>query len=262
MKIISSLALLAVIAVISCKENPSETQVQETSVSRSETPLLATIAPETTAPEKQILYVTAPSGLSLRSGITLRSEKKLTLPYGAQVTHLSTPDHTSMTIDGLEGDMVELVYQGATGFAFSGYLSTLAPPLQDEQVKDYAARISTETMPVEVVKTPHAKGAAYGLTTSIEIPAKHWNEAYTIAKALFQLPKSLRLDLSQKNGKDYLENKNKLRKTLVDEVQVNRDSEGSITSVVYTYKLKTYNRQVSITKSNTGFLLNEVEQSE
>ncbi|MFT5892817.1 MAG: hypothetical protein ACI9Y7_002931, partial [Dokdonia sp.] len=122
MKIIITAIATATILLTSCTNNPKEatpksdpTSLETKSEVISQKPLLAQLNTSVEAPLAPVFYVNATSGLSLRSGTNLRSKKILTLPYGAQVKHLSSPEHTTMTISGITGDMIEVVYQGARG---------------------------------------------------------------------------------------------------------------------------------------------------
>ena len=222
--------------------------------------LLAVTTAATNNPEVYY-YVTAPSGLSLRAGSNLNSDKVLTLPYGAEVKFVNSPEHTAMTVEGIQGKMIEINYQGATGFAFDGFLTTLAPPQKNESINAYAKRISTANKPVEVIKTPSKSGEAYGMTTSIDLPAKSWLEAYRISQQLLNLPKSIYPDLSKTSKAQTLINKNKRSRTEVDELTVIRDTDGLIQRLKYTYKMRDYSREVRIEKSETGFLITEIESS-
>ncbi|WP_299675521.1 hypothetical protein [uncultured Dokdonia sp.] len=227
----------------------------------AEKPLLAQLDTAIEAPVASVFYVNATSGLSLRSGTNLRSKKILTLPYGSQVKHLSSPKHTTMTVAGVTGDMIEVEYQGAKGFVFDGYLTRLAPPQDGESVEGYATRISTKDHTVKVSKIKNPKGEAFGITTRIELPASDWTEAYRITKELFDLPKSLQLDLVKKKESEVVANIDKRDKTFKDEIAVNRDTGSKITSIVYTYQLRDYSRSVTIAKDKKSFIVKEIEVS-
>ncbi|WP_299209677.1 hypothetical protein [uncultured Dokdonia sp.] len=268
MKIIITAIATATILLTSCtnkekkittnfETNPLETKNEVT----SQESLLAQLDTSLEAPVASVFYVNATSGLSLRSGTNLRSKKILTLPYGAQVKHLSSPAHTTMTVSGITGNMIEVVYQGAVGFVFDGYLTRLAPPQDGESVEGYAKRISTKDHAVQVTKTKNPKGEGYGMTTRIELPTSNWTEAYRITKELFDLPKSLQLDLISKKESEVISNSNKREKTFKDEIAVNRDTASEITSIVYTYQLRDYTRSVTIVKDKNGFIVDEVETS-
>ena len=268
MKIIIAAIATATILFTSCTKKQSETtdnNTQTTSETTSEItstkPLLAQLDTSIEAPVASLFYVNATSGLSLRSGTNLRSKKILTLPYGAQVEHLSSPAHTTMTISGITGNMIEVAYQGAKGFVFDGYLTRLAPPQDGESVEGYAKRISTKEHTVNVTKTKNPKGETYGMTTQIELPASSWVEAYSITKELFDLPKGISLDLVSKKSSEVIANSNKREKTFKDEVAVNKDGASEIMSIVYTYQLRDYSRSVTIERKSKGYIVKEVELS-
>ena len=261
MKIIIKTAALACLIFASCTSEKKEATPTSEKETITEKPLLAQMETSTENFIATSFYVNAASGLSLREGTNLKSKKILTLPYGAQVEHLSSPAHTSMTIEGISGNMVEVYYQGATGFVFNGFLSDLPPPLEDEAIEAYAKRISRDEAPVTVTKKANEKGAAYGQSTVIQLPAKGWNEAYAVSKRLFNLPKSLLLDLSKPSSPMIVQNGNKRTKTLVDEIAIVHNANNEIDKVVYTYTLKTYGRTITIIKNSQGFKVTEVETS-
>lgn len=207
------------------------------------------------------LFVNASSGLSLREGTNLRSNKILTLPYGSEVIKISTPANTKMTVEGITGNMVEVSYQGAKGFAFDGYLSPIAPPKAEETLKNYASRISTDSQKIVVVKTPHKKGDTYGMLTEVILPATNWGEIYKITKMLFNLPKNINPNLSQAESNIKIVNSRKRERTLIDELTIHTDDSKEITSVEYEYVLKNYSRSVRIIKVINGYKIIENESS-
>lgn len=247
---------LIVSSLLSCDTS------QERKELLSETQLLASSQPELViTPTETYYYVNASSGLSLRSGTNLTSKKILTLPYGAQVQFVSAPPHTQMIVSGTTGEMIEVNYQGATGFAFNGYLTSLAPPQNNESIEAYSKRISTPQRPVFIKKEVNEKGKDYGMTTSIDIPAKGWNEVYKIAQQLFQLPKSINPDFTTQKTTTTILNKNKRDRTQIDELTIKAQENGSIENLTYSYNLRDYKRKVIISKSKDGFSITEEETS-
>jgi len=260
MKIID-VSLIAIAALtLSCSDSK---KIQEEATVDKETATsqlqmaAATVVLE--APEPEIFYITANSGLSLRKASNLRSKKLLTIPYGSQVQLLSRPTHTDLTIDGKSGAMIEVDYQGARGFIFNGYASKLAPPHDDESVTAYAKRVASVVPNVKVSQLENPKGKAYGMTTSLELPAKSWDEAYTLSRKLFHLPASISLRKVARTADHKVVNAKKIKASLKDELSVIKDNDGSITQVNYEYMLRDYSRSVIISKTNTGFLIKEIE---
>lgn len=267
MKIITAILATVTISLLSCTEKTkdstpnAQTEIKTIQNNTPQKPLLAQLDTSNINTTTSTLYVNASSGLTLRSGTNLRSKKILTLPYGAQVSHISSPPHTTMTVAGVTGDMIEVDYQGARGFVFDGYLTQLAPPQEEESIEHYAKRISTKKHKVQVTKVKSPKGNAYGMTTTIELPAKNWTEAYQITKKLFELPQSLQLDLTGKKTSEVIANKNKREKTFKDEIAVNRSKAGEIETIIYNYQLRDYSRTVTMVKNKKGFSIKELELS-
>jgi len=256
MKFLTSLVLVSLFILASCQNSSQKEQSTTTQSSN----LYAEAIVESPSSSNPNLYVTAGSGLSLRQGTNLKSKKILTIPYGSQIEHLSSPEHTTMTVAGITGDMIEAEYQGAKGFVFSGYLSSLAPPLEEENVEQYAKRLSTPERVIPVTKTKNPKGDAFGLTTSIELPAKSWGEAYLLGQSLFDIPKSIAVDLTN-SSKATLSNPKKRTKTKIDEVVISRDDKNQVNSITYSYALRDYGRTVTITQSGANYLITESEVS-
>lgn len=249
-----TIALISIATLTSC--NSSSNQKEE----NRETPMLA-IATTSEIPAEKYFYVNATSGLSLRSGTNLKSKKMLTLPYGAQVQFLSAPAHTEMTVAGITGEMIEVNYQGATGFTFNGYLTALAPPQLEESLEHYAKRISTPDKEIKVLKTASNKGENYGMTTSVELPAQNWNEMYRITQRLFNLPKSINPDFTQQKTSTVFNNKNKRERTQIDALTLKVSTSGNIENITYNYALRDYKRNVTITETRNGFTVTEEESS-
>lgn len=263
MKIKIITTVLIAFAMTSCTESKKkspQTSGKEVQASTSVKPLLATAETPNEYINK-VYYVTALSGLSLRAGSNLKSKKMLVLPYGAQLSFISSPPHTEMTVGGVEGKMLEVAYQGAQGFVFDGYLSTLSPPQEHEDLGSYAKRISTAEFPVTVEKASDKKGENYGMTTTLKLPAKNWQEMYKISQRLFNIPSNLRPNFDEQMKNEVLLNAKKRERTLTDELEVMVSKDQVLERLVYHYKLRDYSRTVTITKSDLGFEAVEVETS-
>lgn len=93
----------------------------------------------------QLLNVLATSGMNLRDapkGAVLQK-----IPYGARIKTLQAKSTTNPeTIEGIQGNWVKVEYNGATGFLFDGFLSTLpAPELSENSLRNY---LITKTHPL------------------------------------------------------------------------------------------------------------------
>ena len=75
----------------------------------------------------QALNVLASSGMNLRDAPKGNVLQKI--PYGARIKTLQAKSTTNPeTIEGIQGNWVKVEYNGAMGFLFDGFLSTLPPP--------------------------------------------------------------------------------------------------------------------------------------
>jgi len=250
-------ASIITLSSISCTNSSQETDTKK----ENKTTLIASKAETIPAPSKKYVYVNAGSGLSLRAGTNLTSKKILTLPYGSQIEHISSPAHTEMTIDGIQGKMIEVSYQGATGFVFDGYTTILAPPQEDESLKNYAKRISTPENTIEVIKKADKKGEAYGMLTQIEIPATSFQESYKVAKILFNLPKKINPDFTKTKSSITIINQDKRERTHTDQLSIEVNDKHKIDSMTYLYELKDYKRTVTIFPSPKGYTITENQTS-
>ena len=88
----------------------------------------------------QQLNVLASSGMNLRDapkGTVLQK-----IPYGARIKTLQAKSTTNPeTIEGIQGNWVKVEYNGAMGFLFDGFLSTLpAPEVNGANLHSYAKK--------------------------------------------------------------------------------------------------------------------------
>ncbi|WGK65909.1 hypothetical protein [Croceiramulus getboli] len=247
------------LALISCKKTPKTvpTTVNETPKEKA----LVAINPDVDEGlfEPKTKYVIAPSGLTLRSGSNLNSKKVLRMPYGSELLVTNIPEHTQMTVAAVEGAMHRVNFQGVEGFAFSGYLSNLVPPTENEEPEAYANRVKALGLEVVLKQEQDPKGAFYGSTTALDLPATTWNEAFTIAHRLFDLTTGIEFPKQSALRTQVVESKTKREKVWKDQLEVTRDENGMIEQMTYTYAIDGYSRTIEITPSEIGFLLVERE---
>ncbi len=95
-----------------------------------------------------IQYYTAGQQLNVlaTSGMNLRDAPKGTvlqkIPYGSRIKTLQAKSTTNLeTIEGIQGNWVKVEYNGAVGFLFDGFLSTLpAPESNGADLHSYAKK--------------------------------------------------------------------------------------------------------------------------
>jgi len=141
--------------------------------------------------ETTFLYVIAPSGLSLRKEDDVASEKLASMPLGSQVTLIDSPVATDMIVEHIEGAMLEINYNGQTGFAFSGYLAPIRLLKKEEAVEDYIAALKKSHPNINYESKSNDPDFHEGITDTYVLPVSHWHEAYYIVSAMYKIPKSL-----------------------------------------------------------------------
>lgn len=90
--------------------------------------------PKTTTPKttnakeiKPDLYVTAKSGLKLRETPSLTGKPLATAAQGSKVQWLSTDYKNKVKVEGKEGFLAKVLFEGKTGFMFDGFLAINSP---------------------------------------------------------------------------------------------------------------------------------------
>ncbi|WP_299883780.1 hypothetical protein [uncultured Lacinutrix sp.] len=136
-------------------------------------------------------YVLAPNGLLLRKSDNLNSEKILTIPFGEKVKQKSLIYTANLTVENIHGSMMEVIYNGVTGYVFSGFLSPFAMPIKEEPIKDYINRLKEVHSNISFKENPTDPDFHEGTEETITLPTKNWHEAFYIAKASYNIPLSL-----------------------------------------------------------------------
>ena len=156
----------------------------------------------------QQLNVLAISGMNLRDAPKGNVLQKI--PYGSRIKTLQAKSTTNPeTIEGIQGNWVKVEYNGATGFVFDGFLSTLpAPELNSESLYKYASvnfRSISTRLPVAFLyygdgmeeKTTQifsnsrdtivylSESYHEGFKETVSIPNISMEEAYLIIRACF-----------------------------------------------------------------------------
>ena len=134
------IAVLLTTLAISCKTDSSEKNPLEL----NDTEIIAedlALGNSAEINSLQYMYVTAPSGLSLREFDNLQSEKLARMPYGTKVKIVNAEINPTMTVDGIRGGMHQIEYNHKKGYAFNGYLSKYFPPELNISAKGYASEL-------------------------------------------------------------------------------------------------------------------------
>lgn len=178
---ITCIALSFATFFIACKNDTTNNETTP------ETKDLA-VADTTTELETGFLYVTAPSGLTLRKFNNLNSDKLAVMPYGTQLKVLTHEKNNTMTVGGIHGGMNEVEYNNKKGFAFNGFLSKFFPPEKGTNAKMYVEDLKA-TFPKASFSEATGGTASKPLNTeTVLLPTKHWHEAFYIAQKLYDIP--------------------------------------------------------------------------
>lgn len=134
------------------------------------------------------VYITAPSGLSLREYDNLDSEKLSVMPYGTKVKLITIEENETMTVGGIKGGMDQVVYNNKTGYAFNGYLSSFFPPEKNSNAKQYIEDLKASHPNAAYTKTTGGTASNPTETETVLLPTVKWHEGFTFAQRLFDLP--------------------------------------------------------------------------
>lgn len=235
-------ASLLTLAFTSCKET-SKDLVEETPETLIETTDMALVEAieVNNMPSETYVYVTAPSGLSLRQYNNLQSEKLGKMPYGTKVRVIQSEGKNTMTVGGIAGAMDEVAFNHKTGFAFNGYLSKYFPPERDMTPKGYAETLQKQFPEVLFTETTEGTASAPITVQTLIIPGITWHEAFIDTKKVFGVP----------NEFEYPNPKGKVQETIFDgkpkkgiwvsQLEVSRQ-DNTLTKIEYVYKSKKFDQ--------------------
>lgn len=262
-KVVFALAAIVLTTVfISCKNEAESSTLQENPETESsiENPQDLAIADVNSdaSDRGNYLYVTAPSGLSLREFGNLQSNKLAKMPYGTKVKVINRENKVTMTVAGIKGGMNEIEFNHKKGFAFNGYLSRYFPPELNITVKGYATELQ-EYFP-EVSYSEETGGTASNPVNieSIVLPGAQWHEAFFMAQRLFDFPKEF----------DFPNPKGKKSETIFDgkpkkgiwtsQLEVSRNDNG-LETISYVYSSKKFDAKVIIEEDGDGMKISRTE---
>ncbi|MAN59618.1 MAG: hypothetical protein CMC08_07260 [Flavobacteriaceae bacterium] len=245
------IAFLFVSFLIGCKDAETETHIPADGFALSE--------PETeTLPD--FLYVSAPSGLTLRQHNNLNSEKLAVMPYCTKVRVVGPETEKTMTVGGIEGGMHEVEFNHKTGFAFSGYLSQFFPPEEDIKPRAYAEALREKHPKVTFNETSGGTASSPTNTAMLGLPTTQWHEAFFIATELFGIPKNFAFPQPKGSASETVQDTKKPKNTMESELVVTRNND-QIQKIEYRYRAKGYGYDVSIVKGETAMEISRTEVS-
>lgn len=260
--VLVSILVAGSLSFFACKENPKAEEVAQPSSVNSEIPKAEMaiantheLLPTNTVP---YLYVTAPSGLSLREYDNLQSAKIAKMPYGTKVKVLQAEGKNTMMISGIPGAMDEIEFNHKKGFAFNGYLSKYFPPERDISVKGYASELQVPYPEVAYERVSAGSKSKPITIETLSIPEAQWHEAFIMAQRLFDFPKEFAIPTSK--GKDFevIKDKKPKKKIWTSQLEITRKDD-VLKKIEYVYISKEFKSTVSLFKQGDRMVLSRQE---
>ncbi|WP_203295215.1 SH3 domain-containing protein [Luteirhabdus pelagi] len=254
-KVIRVLVLaVAATAFFACNDDKSKTEVQSTEND------MAVVEKETTE-TVEFLYVTAPSGLSLREHGNLNSEKLAVMPYGTKVKIVTPETKETMTVAGIKGGMHEVEFNHKTGYAFNGYLSKFFPPEEDIKPKVYAEELKAQFSKVEYSESNGGTASSPTNTSTLKLPTKSWHEAFFIATELYGIPKHFAFPEPKGSPEETVADTKKPKDVTTSDLKVFRTND-ALEKIEYDYQAKGYSYIITIQQNDDSMVLEKTEKTE
>ena len=261
--VLVAVATVVSAGMISCKnETPEATltadpQIEATLTAQDEPIAMASLTEEKVT-EDQYMYVTAPSGLTLRAYANLQSDKLARMPYGTKVRVITPEKKSTMNVGGVKGGMDEVAFNHKKGYAFNGYLSKYFPPELNITAKGYASELQ-EVFP-DVQYSEEVGGSASAPTNiqSIVLPNAAWHEGYIIAQRLFDFPKEFELPSPKGKASQVIFDGKPKKGIWTSQLEITRNADG-FEKIDYVYGSKKFDAVVSITEVENGIKISKSE---
>ena len=257
-----SVLTVGIASAIACKENAKTKDLAQPQSESLEIPdaKMALADTEELVPthSETYVYVTAPSGLSLREYNNLQSDKIAKMPYGTKVKVIRFDGKTTMNVGGIPGAMDAIEFNHKKGFAFNGYLSKYFPPEQDISVKGYASELQSKFPNVTYEKVSAGSKSKPLTIETIGLPGAKWHEAFIMAQRLFDFPKEFAIPNSK--GKDFevIEDKKPKKGIWTSQLEVTR-SDDTLKKIEYIYTSKQFKSTIRILKKDEVMVLSRHE---
>lgn len=197
--------------------------------------------------ETGYLYVTAPSGLTLREFNNLNSDKLAVMPYGTKLKVLNNEANKTMTVGGVDGGMNEVEYNNKTGFAFNGFLSKFFPPEKGTQAKMYVQDLNATFPTASYVETTGGTASKPTNTETVVIPTNQWHEAFYIAQKLYDIPMAFNFPNPKGKDVEIIENSKKPAQLVTSDLALER-KDNQLQKITYNQTAEGFGSGVTITK--------------
>ncbi|MEL6812649.1 MAG: hypothetical protein AAFP76_15070 [Bacteroidota bacterium] len=255
MKFLSSyFAILLVFVLLACKDSkPKENRLSPQVPVEVEDPLDAIEVEQQKALENAYFYVMAPSGLALRTSDRPNSEKITTLPFGSKVKQVSPVFTIDYTIENIGGSMMEVNYKDTIGYAYSGFLSPYPMPVKGEETNIYVQRLQKVNPEVSFNEKRTDPEFHEGIVQTLRLPNVEWHEAFYLAKAQFNVPKSLNFPGHEGDARQVISQQDKAEYVWSSDLVAMRTS-GRLDTLQYNWRAEGGGYWITITEPRSGVM--------
>lgn len=200
-----------------------------------------------TTTETGYLYVTAPSGLTLREFNNLNSDKLAVMPYGTKLKVLRNEKNNTMTVGGIDGGMNEVEYNNKKGYAFNGFLSKFFPPEKDTSAKVYIQDLNATFSNASYAEATGGTASKPSNTQTVLLPTQHWHEAFYIAQKLYDIPMAFNFPNPKGKDTETIKNGKKPEQLFTSDLLIER-KDNTLQKITYRQAAEGYGSGVTITK--------------
>jgi hypothetical protein len=240
---ITHIAIIALLSVFTGCDSDKKDQIATATISEAN----SMEATSKTMEQDDYLYVTAPSGLSLREYNNLDSKKLTVMPYGTKVKLIAVEENETMTVVGIKGGMNQVEYNNKTGYAFNGYLSSFFPPEKGSNAKQYIEDLKASHPTATYSKTTGGTASKPTETETVLLPTTKWHEGFTFAQRLFDVPMTFAFPKNYGHEVETLENPKPADYMYTSNMLVLR-KEKELSEIQYSQTGESYNSTVTISK--------------
>lgn len=205
------------------------------------------VADTTPSTETGYLYVTAPSGLTLREFNNLNSDKLAVMPYGTKLKVLTNEANKTMNVGGIDGGMNEVEYNNKTGFAFNGFLSKFFPPEKGTNAKMYVQDLKATFPKASYTETTGGTASKPTNTETVLLPTQEWHEAFYIAQKLYAIPMAFNFPNPKGKDAETIKNGKKSEQLLTSDLILER-KDNEFQKITYNQAAEGFGSGVTITK--------------
>ncbi len=203
----------------------------------------------------EILSVIAYPGLDLMKTAEIDSKIIYTIPYGEQVTVISTSKKKPVAADGMVGTWIEVEYKGSKGFMFKPYLTKLPAPVPGMGLESYFNFKMGIINPLASLQNKKREVFHYAAVRETEVYYSRLQSEYTLLGPDIQEAAALikaALGFAHMPIPDSFASMNFGKRSL--SMTVNRASKYVIDKITFSYTVNDQNEQIILTAPSSGLI--------